>query len=126
MPADLSVRLGEEVPHSYQVISRCREGEHPSDSIRPPEPGFSLQRDGLHPAEDFLNALALPLTHRVAFVTRGSSVNRAPPVGCILRHVRSNLQAAQVFDKRLRIVSFVSTQFHSSLRRLLLHQRDGG
>src|SRR6266403_5688759 len=99
VPAGLSCRLGQQISHSYQVISRCREGEHPSDSIRPPEPGFSLQRDGLHPAEDFLNALALPLTQRVAFVSRGSSVNRAPLVGRMLRHMRSNVQAAQLLDE---------------------------
>src|SRR5229473_3452324 len=126
VPAGLSGRPGQQISHSYQVISRCCEGEHPSDSIRPPEPGFSLQRDGLHPAEDFLNTLALPLAHRVALVTRRSSVNRAPPVGRVLRHMRSDVQAAQLFDERLRIVTTVSTQCQSFSCGLLLHHLDGG
>ena len=109
LPSRLSGRLGQQVSHSYQVIGCCRESEHPSDSIRPPESRFPLQGDRLHPTEDLLNTLAFPLTHRVALVPSRSPVNRAPPVGRVLRNMRSNLQAAQLLDECLRVVTTVAS-----------------
>jgi hypothetical protein len=76
-----------QISHSNQAVcGRCQR-EHPPDSIQPSESRFALERNRLQPAEDFLDTLALPLAHGVAFVLRSSPINGAPPVGRILRYM---------------------------------------
>jgi hypothetical protein len=64
--------------HAHQVIRRRARREHPSDPSSPAVPHFAQQRDALDPAENFLDPLALPLTHHER--TRGARVDvtRAP------------------------------------------------
>src|SRR5437867_6155491 len=50
----------------------------------------------------------------------------AAPVGRVLRHMGSDVQAARSFDQRLRIVTTVSTQCQSLSCGLLLHHLHGG
>ena len=54
-----------------------------------------LRSDGLGPAEAFLDPLVDALTHGVAAVTGGASVYRRASAGVVLRHVRTDVHAAQ-------------------------------
>ena len=46
-----------QLPHSYQVVCRCREGELRSDSIDPSMSCLPHRSDGLQPAEDLFHFL---------------------------------------------------------------------
>ena len=109
-PGELSGSLRHQISHSYQVVGRCGKGEHPSDSIRPPEARLALQGNGLHPAEHLFHSLALPLADRIALVPCRPLVNRTSPVGCVLRHVRRDLQTAHRLHKVLRVISAIRAQ----------------
>src|ERR1039457_4836312 len=70
-PANVDLgRLRHEIAHPNQVVSGRREGEHPSDFVRPPEPRLALQGNCLHPAEDFLDTFSFSLADGVARLTR--------------------------------------------------------
>src|SRR5437016_5673304 len=100
-----------QIPHANQIVSRRGEGEHPSDSVLASMPGFAQPRDGLDPAEDLFDSLALSLADRVAFVSRGALINGAgAPLMLVLRHVRSHRRFAQLAHKVPRIVILVAPQ----------------
>src|SRR5258708_39046821 len=61
-----SRRTRQEIAHSQDVVGRESEHEHPAHSGAPPVSCLPHQPDGLQPAEDLLDALALLLTQVVA------------------------------------------------------------
>src|ERR1700758_4582137 len=70
-----------EVANPDQVI-RCRgEGKHPSDPMATSIFRLGHRSDCLHPAEDFLDPLAGSLTHLVAVLASGSTVDCARAIG---------------------------------------------
>src|SRR5882724_9985406 len=94
-----SRRTLRQVPDAHQVVDSQAEDEHPTDA--PPAAAARLphQPDGLEPAEDLFDPLALLLTHRVASVARGASIDRARTVRGVLRHVGGYLEQAQGSDE---------------------------
>jgi hypothetical protein len=60
----------QEIAHAHEVVSRCREGEHPSDLQDSAVAHFAHQCDGLQPTEALFNPFPLLLADRVAIVTR--------------------------------------------------------
>ena len=60
------------------LYAAAREGEDPGDEWTATMAQFAETADGLHPAERLLDQFAFPLTDRVARMSRGASVDRAP------------------------------------------------
>src|SRR5213593_1514046 len=105
-----SCRTLRQIPDPHQVVDRQAEDEHPPDA--PPAPVACLphQPDRLEPAEDLFNPLAFLLTHRVARVARGASIDRARPVRGVLRDVGGYLEQAQGPDEVATVIAFVRRQ----------------
>ena len=68
----------QQFPHAHQVIGSGREGEDPPDFENAPMAQLAQERDGLEPAEAFLNPLALLLADFVTSVPRGTGIYGAP------------------------------------------------
>ena len=83
---------------------------------------FAEAADGLHPAEDFFDALAHALTDVVAGVPRRPSVQRAALL--LERDVRRGLELPQRLDKAARVIAFVAADGHAA-RRQAGDQADG-
>ena len=102
-------RLRHEIAHPNQVVSGRREGEHPSDFVRPPEPRLALQGNCLHPAEDFLDTFSFSLADGVARLTRGPRINGATPVGVVLRHMRRDTELFHLLHEVRCIIAAIRT-----------------
>jgi hypothetical protein len=63
--------------HADQVVRRRGEEKLPIYASAPAVTELAQPGDGLHPAEDFFNALARPLTDVVAGMSRRASIERA-------------------------------------------------
>src|SRR3954471_4962606 len=72
-------------------------------------PQLSHPSDRLHPAEDFLDPLALLLAHRVAGMPCRPSVNRTLASLIVLRNLRSGVHVPGLFHKILGVVSFIGS-----------------
>jgi hypothetical protein len=68
----------QQFPHAHEVIGSSREGEDPPDFENAPMAQLAQERDGLEPAEAFLNALALLLADFVTSVPSGTAIYGAP------------------------------------------------
>ena len=67
------------------------------------------QRDGLQPAEAFLDPLSLSLAQSITGVSGGAAINRASDAPCdVLRHVRGHSHVPALLHETPRIISFVS------------------
>src|SRR5947199_9958179 len=75
-----SCRTLRQVPDAHQVVDRQAEDEHPPDAPAAAMARLPKQADGLEPAEDLFDPLALLLTHLVAGVARGAPIDRARTV----------------------------------------------
>src|SRR3954451_8223356 len=53
----------DQIPHSDEVVSSGRKGEHPSDLVHATISGLTQHSDGLQPAEYFLDPFPLDLTY---------------------------------------------------------------
>src|SRR3989442_5697209 len=98
---------GREGPDADQVVGREGKRKHPVHAAGAPVPRLAHQSDGLEPAEDLLDALASALTHAVARMPRGATVDRAGPVGRVLRHVRGHPQQPDRSDEIPRVLALV-------------------
>src|SRR5213594_4885896 len=105
-----SCRTLRQVPDAHQVVDRQAEDEHPPDAPAAAVARLPKQADGLEPAEDLFDPLALLLTHLVAGVARGAPIDRARTVRGVLGHVRGHLQQAQGSDEVARVIGFVGRQ----------------
>ena len=76
--ASASGRLRDEIAPPDQVVRRGAEGKHPIDETAAPVAEFPKQRHGLQPPKGLLDQLAFALTERVAGMTGGAAINRAP------------------------------------------------
>src|SRR2546425_11588806 len=94
-----SCRALRQVPDAHQGVERQAEDEHPPDAPAAAVARLPKQADGLEPAEDLFDPLALLLTHLVAGVARGAPIDRARTVRGVLGHVRGHLQQAQGSDE---------------------------
>src|SRR6266851_299952 len=101
-----SRRLGE-VAEADQIVDRQAEDEHPVHASPAAMARLAQQADRLEPAEDLFDALAFPLAHSVAGVTRGASIDRTRPVRGVLRHVRRHLDQPEGLDEVPRVIAFV-------------------
>src|SRR5437867_9004498 len=70
-----SCRTLRQVPDAHQVVDRQAKDEHPSDAPTAAMARLPHQPDGLEPAEDLFDPLALLLTHLVAGVACGPPID---------------------------------------------------
>ena len=75
-----------QIPQPDQVIGGGGEGELPIHQGDAAMPELAQAADGLHPAEDLFHEFSFPLTHVIARMPRGPTVDRTP--ADLLRHVR--------------------------------------
>src|ERR1700758_297490 len=73
-----------QLSHPHQVISRCREGENPSDIEQSAMFHFAQQRDIFQPAEALLNPLSLLLTDVVTGMPCGARIDGAPATSAVV------------------------------------------
>src|SRR5216117_3024993 len=88
---------GPQVSNSNQVVGRGPEGEHSSEAFPVSMSSLARQPDGLDPTKDLSHPLPLSLTHRVARMLCGATVNRARSMLVVLRHMRRDVQL-QLFE----------------------------
>ena len=74
-----------QIPQPDQVIGGGGEGERPIHQGDAAMPELAQAADGLHPAEDLFHEFSFPLTHVIARLPRGPTVDRTP--ADLLRHV---------------------------------------
>ena len=68
-------------------------------------PELAQAADGLHPAEDLFHEFSFPLTHVIARMPRGPTVDRTP--ADLLRHVGRDVLDAHVGNEARHIVALV-------------------
>src|ERR1700750_2398409 len=68
----------DQIPHSDEVVSSGRKGEHPSDLVHAAMSGLTQHSHCLQPAEYFLNPFPLDLTYFVSGVPRGAPIVGRP------------------------------------------------
>src|SRR4051812_30465243 len=84
----------DQIPHSDEVVSSGRKGEHPSDLVHAAMSGLTQHSDCLQPAEYFLDPFPLYLTYFVSGVSGGAPINgTAAPTFVVLRHMRRDVHA---------------------------------
>jgi hypothetical protein len=69
--------------------------------------GLAQAATGLDPAEPFLDPLADALADGIASMASGVSVNGRTAVGGVLRHMRRDLELAQIRDKTGHVIGLV-------------------
>ena len=69
-----------EIAHPHQVEDRRGKGKEPADPPHPTACDLPQQPHGLQPAEDLFDPFALLLTHGVAGMAGGPSINRTGTV----------------------------------------------
>jgi len=112
LPASGSEFLGGcglQVSHPNQIVGGCRQGEHPTHSVRPAEFGLALQSHSFQPPKYFLHSFALPLTDGIAAVPGGPLINGTASPGGVLRYMCRHLQIAQGGYKSLGVISTIPT-----------------
>src|SRR3954465_14651139 len=67
----------DQLPHSDEVVSSGRKGEHPSDLVHAAMSGLTQHSDCLQPAEYFLDPFPLDLTCFVSSVPRRAPIDGA-------------------------------------------------
>ncbi len=78
-----------------QVVGCGRQREHPADASQATVMGLAKAGGRLGPAKHLLDALAHPPTDRITGVAGRPAVDRRPPVGGVLRHMRCHAAARQ-------------------------------
>ena len=68
---------GDEISHADQIVGGAGEGKNPVDFEHPAMAYLAHQRDGLKPAEAFLDPLSLSLAEGVASMSGGATINGA-------------------------------------------------
>ena len=83
--------------------------------------------DGLHPAEDFLDALSHALTDAITGVPRGASIDRAAARTLrVLRDMRCHIHASHLTHEVFGIVAFIGSKRDPLLPRNLFDHCDRG
>src|SRR5918994_2924858 len=96
--------------HPHHVVHGGSTREHPAHPGDPTMPDLPQQPHGFEPPKDVLDALAFPLTHRVARMAGGAPINSARPTRGILRHMRRHPQLAQLSDTVTRVIVLICAQ----------------
>src|SRR6516225_6722329 len=110
-----------EIAHSYQIVSRQCQGEHPIDQRDPAMAYLAQPADRLEPPKDLLDPFALALTERVSRVARGTLVD---DTGWFAGEMRRYMMVAHFLHQGLAVVTFVSAQGNSLPAWNLLHHRN--
>src|ERR1700750_3498514 len=96
----------DQIPHSDEVVSSGRKGEHPSDLVHTTMSGLTQHSHCLQPAEYFLNPFPLDLTYFVSGVPRGAPISgAAAPTFVVLCHVGRDLHASYLAHKLFGVVA---------------------
>ena len=88
------------------MIGGGGEGELPIHQGDAAMPELAQAADGLHPAEDLFHEFSFPLTHVLARMPRGPTVDRTP--ADLLRHVGRDVLDAHVGNEARHIVALVA------------------
>ena len=94
-----------QIPQPDQGIGGGGEGELPIHQGDAAMPELAQAADGLHPAEDLFHEFSFPLTHVIARMPRGPTVDRTP--ADLLRHVGRDVLDAHVGNEARHIVALV-------------------
>src|SRR5436309_15026108 len=98
----------DQIPHSDEVVSSGRKGEHPSDFQHAAMSGFAQHSDCLQPAEYFFDPLPPDLADFVSGVSRRALIDRtAARTFVILRHMRRDVDATDLAHELFRVVTLV-------------------
>src|SRR5665811_566291 len=105
-----SCRYGNEFAHAHEVKRGECEGENHINASQSANFDFTDSTDHFLPAEDFLDPLALALTHFVSFVTCRPLIDSATSVRLVLRNVRRHTERTQVRYEVGCVISLISSQ----------------
>src|SRR5689334_19462956 len=99
-----------EATEADQVVGGGHEVARQAGALDAPETGPSEAADGLHPAEDLLDAFPDPLADGIAGVAGGPAVDGAPPPARVLGDVRGDAARADVGDAVAGVVVLVAAE----------------
>src|SRR6266851_3762402 len=83
-----------QVPNADQIVRGHPKGEHPLHLLQASMAQLPEPADGLQPAEDLFDSLALRLTDLVTGVSRGPLVDGTPSMLVILGDMRRDIQVS--------------------------------
>ena len=93
-----------------QVVGSADQVGGQLGTLDPVEAGFAEAPDHLHPAEDLLDAFALPLAHRVGGVAGGAGIEPRRATAFDARNVRHDAPAAQPRHKGTGVVTAIAPE----------------
>src|SRR6516225_6628415 len=105
--------------HSDEVVRRQSESKHPVNTTCPSVPGLPQCGHGLHPPENFFDALPFALTDHVSGMTCRPSIDGA--VLPLRSDVRCVPEIAHSLDECHRVVTLVASDRGLSRRQALYH-----
>src|SRR4051794_39448543 len=104
----------DQIPHSDEVVSSGRKGEHPSDLVHAAMSGLTEHSNCLRPAEYFFDPFPLDLTDFVSGVSRGAPIDgAAAPTFVVLRHMRRDVHASYLLHELFGVVALVGSHRHA-------------
>ena len=105
-----------QIPQPDQVIGGGGEGELPIHQGDAAMPELAQAADGLHPAEDLFHEFSFPLTHVIARMPRGPTVDRTP--ADLLRHV-GRVSAPTEIDEAGGVIQLAPARSKTLVGRIL-------
>lgn len=100
-------RRSQEIVDSHHIVQRQGKLEHPSNTLSSTMTSLLHQTDGLHPSEDLLDKLPLPLTCLVPGMSNCTTIDSTGTVRGILCHMRCDLQPTYDSNKVSCVVMLV-------------------
>src|SRR5215469_18039875 len=116
-----SCRRAEQLGQSNQVVGGHCQRELEPHTRNTTEHGPGETPNGLSPAERLFNPLTLLLADLIAWMPRGTRIDRRASVGRVLRDVRRHVEIAQIVDELAGIVRLVSAERDALLSRRIAH-----
>ena len=111
--------------HPDPVVHRGGTRAHPAHPGDPTMPSLAQQSDGLEPANDLFDALALPLTHGRAGMAHGTPIDGAGAPSRVLGHRRCHPPRAQLSDTVTGLIVLLSPHGDPRLAGNPLGHRQG-
>src|SRR5262245_171860 len=102
--------MGHESCHSNEVVRRRHQIRRQLGQMQADEARSAKAADGLHPAKDLLDALALLLADRIPSMPRGAPINGAASPTRVLGHMRRDVAGAEIGHTLARVVALVASQ----------------
>src|ERR1700716_52460 len=93
-----------------QIVAGHRQGELEAELLDAPKHGPRKPADRLAPAERLLDALSLPLAHRIAGMPCGTGIDRGTSSADVLCDMWRHVECAHVGDECCSVVTLVGAQ----------------